>query len=173
MKASAITWRELFQCLWPHRTKEGELNPEDVFQKYIDAIATIERRPPSPNDAKLLDLSLKLFDNDAARRTSIDGRAAALMPAITIAVTLVSGIGFSALKDIGNILPIVAWTIFLTYLLSLLYLTRTVIETFRILGVCSSVHARPDRCCAASGGNTFRLFTGSLSGYAWIHGGKL
>ena len=106
-----------------------------MFAKYDDAVRTVERGAPSPDDAKLLDLSATLFDNDAARRASIDNRASALMPAITIAVTLVSGVGFTALRDGAKGSPIAAWCIFITYLLVLIYLSRTVLLTFRILGI--------------------------------------
>jgi hypothetical protein len=90
--------RTLVDFVWPLRRQESELNPAVVFAAYDDAVRIIEPGTPSSDDAKLLDLSATLFDNDAARRASIDKRASALMPAITIAVTLVSGVGFTALR---------------------------------------------------------------------------
>jgi hypothetical protein len=132
----------LVDFVWPRLRKETELNPASVFAAYDEAVSTIEHRTPSKDDAQLLDLSAKLFDTDAARRTSIDNRASALMPAITIAVTLVTGVGFSVLKDVEKVSPVAGWSIFITYLLMLTYLTRTVFLTFRILG--KVVRSTPD-----------------------------
>ena len=93
----------------------------------------MENGPPSADDEKLLANSWKIFDNEAIRRNSIDTRAAALMPAITLAATLVTGVGFTVLKDAS--LPASArWIILLSFLLSLVYLIRTMLLLFLIHG---------------------------------------
>lgn len=121
--------------IWPRATAEVELNPTDIFSQYDDTISQLTASTRPTDDEALLNFTTKLFDNDAARRTSIDTRAGALMPAITIAVTLVSGVGFSALKDVPKFSSAAAWCIFITYIIALAYLSRTVIRTFQILGL--------------------------------------
>jgi hypothetical protein len=117
---------------WP--TAKQTLNNPNVFNPYTTAVNAIEQTAPSADDPKLLDLSLKLFDNDASRRTSIDSRAGTMMSAITLAATLVTGVGFTTLKDTTGLSSAVFWAIFVTFLLTLLYLTITTVLLFWIEG---------------------------------------
>jgi hypothetical protein len=77
--------------------------------------------------------SMKLFDNESARRNSIDSRAGAIMSAIGLAATLVTGVGFTVLKDVS--IPPLARVIFLLgFVPSLVYLLRTMLLLFQIQG---------------------------------------
>lgn len=125
-----------FYVLWPWRQKPGTLNPADVFAVYQKALTAMENSPASADDAKLLAQSWKLFDNEAARRNSIDTRAAATMPAITLAATLVTGVGFTILKDV-SLPPSSRWIILVSFLISLIYLVRTMLLLFLIHGAIS------------------------------------
>jgi hypothetical protein len=119
--------------LWPRRSDVSDLNPAYYFASYENAVYDMERAAPSADDPKLLAQSWKIFDNEAGRRNSIDTRAGALMPAISLAATLVTGVGFTVLKDAT--LPIAAqWVILATYLLALVYLVRTMQLLFVIHG---------------------------------------
>jgi len=77
----------LLSEIFPVPARDADINPADVFQPYTAAIQAMRAGPASTDDPKLLDLSLKLFDLDAGRRTSIDGRAGSMMSAITLAAT--------------------------------------------------------------------------------------
>ena len=59
----------------PVPLSEDHLNPPAIFAAYDMAITTIQEGAASLDDPKLLDLSLRLFDGDAGRHTSIDTRA--------------------------------------------------------------------------------------------------
>jgi hypothetical protein len=118
---------------WPLRDEPAKINPADVFRIYDDAILGMEQGSPSADDSKLLAQSWKIFDNEAARRTTIDTRAAAMMPAITLAATLVTGVGFSVLKD-ESIPALARCVILASFLLALVYLVRTMVLLFKIHG---------------------------------------
>jgi hypothetical protein len=119
--------------LWPRRSNPDVLNPAGPFGSYERAINDMAAAAPSTDDPKLLAQSWKIFDNEAGRRTSIDTRAGAVMPAISLAATLVTGVGFTVLKDAT--IPIDARCVILaTYLLTLVYLVRTMLLLFVIHG---------------------------------------
>jgi hypothetical protein len=123
----------LLDFLWPQRNDPAAINPAQSFAVYENAVHDMERAAPSADDPKLLAQAWKIFDNDAGRRTSIDTRAGALMPAISLAATLVTGVGFSVLKEAA--LPAEArWVILATYVLALIYLVRTMLFLFVIHG---------------------------------------
>ena len=123
----------LLGVLWPRRSNPADLNPTNIFDGYIATVATMAAAAPAADDEKLLDQSWKIFDNESGRRTSIDTRAAALMPAISLAATLVTGVGFTVLKD--TTLPVDALAVILaTYVLALVYLVRTMLLLFVIHG---------------------------------------
>ncbi len=123
----------LVDVLLPRRSNPATLNPAPVFAAYRTAVDAMERAEPSADDAKLLAQSWKIFDNEAARRNSIDTRAGAIMPAISLAATLVTGVGFTVLKDVT--LPVDArWAILATYLVALVYLVRTMLLLFVVHG---------------------------------------
>jgi len=126
----------------PLPTAEQHINPPHIFKPYTDAIQTIQTGAASADDPKLLDLSLKLFDNDAGRRASIDSRAGGMMSAITLAATLVTGVGFTTFKDTAGLSAPTFWAIFLTFVLALLYLTVTILLLFQIQG--GVVRSTPD-----------------------------
>jgi hypothetical protein len=118
---------------WRARGKEAELNPAEFFQRYDDAITELENGKATADDSKLLAQAWKIFDNEWARRTTIDTRASTLMPAISLAVTLVTGIGFTVFKD-RTISLDARFVILLTFVLSLLFLLRTMLLLFMIHG---------------------------------------
>jgi hypothetical protein len=119
--------------IWPRQNNPATINPPAVFAPYTNAVNTIETAPPTSDDTKLLAQAWKLFDNESARRTAIDARASAAMPAITLAATLVTGVGFSVLKD-TSIPTNAQWVIVATYLVTLLFLVRTALLVFVIQG---------------------------------------
>src|SRR6516162_246617 len=109
--------------LWPRRRDAAALNPTHIFDQYVNAVGAMEVTAPTADDEKLLEQSWKIFDNEAARRTSIDARAAALMPAISLTATLVVGV-ITLLKE--TTLPLYALAVILvTLILALVYLLRT------------------------------------------------
>jgi hypothetical protein len=119
--------------LWPERSKESDLNPETLFRTYEDAVAQISAKKPTADDAKLLAQSWKLFDNEAGRRATIDSRAAAIMPALSLVVTLITGVGFTVLKD--NTISLGARSVvFAAFLIALIYLIRTMLLVFLVHG---------------------------------------
>jgi hypothetical protein len=123
----------LWYLIWPWRTNPATLNPDGIFARYVGAIDRMSNTPPSADDQKLLAQSMKLFDNESARRNSIDSRAGAIMSAIGLAATLVTGVGFTVLKDVS--IPPVARVIFLLgFMPSLVYLVRTMLLLFQIQG---------------------------------------
>jgi hypothetical protein len=119
--------------LWRRVGAPATINPQEHFDTYEKAIIAIERGPPSVDDPKLLAQSWKMFDNEAARRGTIDARAAALMPALGLAATLVTGVGFTVLKD-ATIFVGARWIVLATLVLALVYLTRTTVLLFDIHG---------------------------------------
>ena len=119
--------------IWLRRSKPSDINPPYLFAGYENAIFDMERAPATNDDPKLLAQAWKVFDNDGTRRNSIDGRAGALMPAISLIATLVTGVGFSVLKD-TTLPPDARYVILATLLLSLIYLLRTMILIFVIHG---------------------------------------
>jgi hypothetical protein len=123
----------LCQFLWPRRRASTELNPDRHFGGYSADINAMANDPPSSDDQKLLAQSWKLFDNEAGRRNSIDTRAAAIMSALGLAATLVTGVGFTVLKD-TSVPPAARWIILLFYILSLGYLVRTMLLLFQVHG---------------------------------------
>jgi hypothetical protein len=103
------------------------------FTRYTSAVRALEETPLTADDEKLLAQSWKLFDNETARRNSIDSRASAIMSAIGLAATLVTGVGFTVLKDAS--IPLMARVmILLGYVLSLVYLVRTMLLLFQVHG---------------------------------------
>jgi hypothetical protein len=123
----------LWSLLWPRQNNPATLNPDEVFARYVGAIDRMANTPPSADDQKLLAQSMKLFDNESARRNSIDSRAGAIMSAIGLAATLVTGVGFTVLKDVS--IPPLARVIFLLgFVPSLVYLLRTMLLLFQIQG---------------------------------------
>lgn len=124
----------VFEEVVPLPIPEDRLNPPPIFQVYEDAVTVISGSPASPDDPKLLDLSLKLFDADASRRASIDSRAGSMMSSITLAATLVTGVGFTSFKDASALSPVAFWALFLTFVLTLLFLTATTLMLFQIQG---------------------------------------
>jgi hypothetical protein len=119
--------------LWPWRKNSATLNPNQIFARYVNAIDRMAKTPPSADDQKLLAQSWKLFDNESARRNSIDSRAGAIMSAIGLAATLVTGVGFTILKD-ASIPPVARLIFLLGYMPSLVYLVRTMLLLFQIQG---------------------------------------
>lgn len=119
--------------LWPRQAVEQNINPQAPFAKYEAAIEDIRNAAPTSDDPKLLAQSWKIFDNEAARRNSIDTRASAMMPAISLAATLVTGVGFTIFKD-ATLAASATLIIMATYLVALVYLVRTMILVFRIHG---------------------------------------
>jgi hypothetical protein len=123
----------LWDLLWPRRSDPAAINPAHLFAFYENAIYDMERVAPSTDDPTLLTQSWKIFDNDAGRRSSIDSRAGAIMPAISLAATLSTGVGFTVLKD--TTIPLDArWVILATFVLALVYLVRTMFLVFVIEG---------------------------------------
>jgi hypothetical protein len=123
----------LWDILWPRRSDPAAINPARIFAPYEEAIGDMEKAAPSADDPTLLTQSWKIFDNDAARRSSIDTRAGAIMPAISLAATLATGVGFTVLKD--TTIPLNArWIILATFVLALAYLVRTMFLLFVIQG---------------------------------------
>ena len=124
---------KILSFIWRRRGEDAEFNPELIFRAYEESISDIESSGPTSEDAKLLAQAWKLFDNEGARRSTIDTRASMLMPAISLAVTLVTGIGFTVLKD--NTVSVDARVIILTtVVLALFYLLRTILMLFMIHG---------------------------------------
>ncbi|HLG83063.1 MAG TPA: hypothetical protein VKY22_18775 [Bradyrhizobium sp.] len=119
--------------LWPMRSDTADLNSPAIFTGYRQAVTDIERGTPSADDEKLLAQSWKIFDNESARRTSIDTRAGALMPAISIAATLVTGVAFTVLKDTA-LSPMARWGVLATIAGALVYLIRTMLLLFVVHG---------------------------------------
>ena len=119
--------------LWPRQTNEGSINPEAPFAKYEKAIQDIGKADATADDPKLLAQSWKIFDNEAARRNSIDTRAAGMMPAISLAATLVTGVGFTIFKD-ATLAASAMVIIMATYLVALVYLVRTMVLVFKVHG---------------------------------------
>jgi hypothetical protein len=119
--------------IWPRQTDALKINPVKPFAAYEDAIKQISGAAPSTDDPKLLTQSWKIFDNELARRNSIDTRAAAMMPAISLAVTLVTGVGFSVFKD-ATLTVVASLIIMTTFLVALIYLVRTMVLLFTIHG---------------------------------------
>ena len=95
----------------PLPTSQQQLNPPWAFDDYRNAINTIQQTAASADDPKLLDLSLKLFDNDAGRRTSNQSRPGSMTSAITLAATLVTGVGFTTLRDTIGLSSAAFWAI--------------------------------------------------------------
>jgi hypothetical protein len=124
----------IFREVIPWSPPKSDPRAEAAFRAYEAAVDTIETGTPGDDDPKLLDLSLKIFDNDASRHTSIDTRAGAMMSAITLAATLVTGVGFTTFKDTSSLPKAVVWAIFVTFALALLYLTTTTVLLFQIQG---------------------------------------
>ena len=124
----------VFAALVPWPTPDQLLNPPGLFKGYTDAIDVIEAGAATSDDPALLDLSFKLFDNDANQRLSIDSRAGAMMSAITLAAALVTGVGFTAFNDTSKLPNGALWVMFGSFLLALLYLTATTILFFQIQG---------------------------------------
>ena len=124
---SILSW------IWPRQDAPAVINPEAIFQTYESAIETMSNGLASADDPKLLAQSWKIFDNEAARRNTIDSRAAAMMPATNLAATLVTGVSFTVLKD--DTIPFVARCIILgTFVLALVYLVRTTVLLLKIHG---------------------------------------
>jgi hypothetical protein len=128
--------------VWPRPATIADINPDDIFARYREAVEQIKSETGSSHDDKLLEISWKLFDNDADSRNSIDSRASALMPAITIAATLVVGVGFNTFKDTSKITSTAAILMLVTYGGALIYLTRTVLVLFRVHG--KATRSTPD-----------------------------
>jgi hypothetical protein len=118
----------------PNYGKEADHNPVTVFEKYEQAVQAIEGSAPTADDPKLLDLSSKLFEIDAERYAWINSRATTLLGAISLAAALVTGVGFTTLKDIASVPLPVSIAIVSTYVLALVYLCVTTIICFRIQG---------------------------------------
>lgn len=119
--------------LWQFREAEAKVNPKGLFDGYDAAIQNITNAAATADDTKLLAQSWKIFDNESARRGTIDSRASALMPATGLAATLVTGVGFTVLKETA--IPFSARIIMLvTFVLALVYLARTTVLLFVILG---------------------------------------
>ncbi len=129
MSRKSFVFREII----PLPAPDNELNPAALFEPYDRAVSTIADAPPTVDDPKLLDLSLKVFENDA-NLASIDSRAGGMMSAIALAATLVMGVGFTTLKDAGSLPSSAVWMMFLSLLLSLTYLTATILHLFHIQG---------------------------------------
>jgi hypothetical protein len=107
---------------------------EQRIDAYERAIKTIQDGAPTENDPKLLELSLKLFDNAASRGASIDSRAGAMMSAISLAAALITGVGFTTLKDTNSLNYGAFLVIFITLIVALSYLTGTAVLLFKIQG---------------------------------------
>jgi len=134
--------RRIFHELVPLPAAEQRLNPAAIFDGYAQAIDAVANTAELTNAAKLLDLSTKLFETDGARRLSIDSRAASMMPAIALAATLVTGVGFSTLKDTSGLSIAAFCAMSFTLLITLVYLVLTVVLLFWIQG--SIVRSTPD-----------------------------
>ena len=124
----------IFLELVPLPISESELNPPGIFDKYEAAVATIKAGAATADDEKILNLSLKLFDNEVARKASIDSRASAMMTSITLAAALVTGVGFTMFKDVGSVSSAAFWSIFVSFAAALLYLTATAVLCIYIQG---------------------------------------
>jgi hypothetical protein len=119
--------------LWPMRAEEGVINPEELFHNYEASLTEIEKGKPTTDDVKLLAQSWKMFDNETGRRTTIDSRASAIMPALGLVVTVVTGVGFTILKD--NTISLDARIVILAaFVIALVYLVRTMLLVFLVHG---------------------------------------
>jgi len=134
--------RRIFHELVPLPAAEQRLNPPAIFDGYAQAIDAVANTAELTNAAKLLDLSTKLFETDGARRLSIDSRAASMMPAIALAATLVTGVGFSSLNSTSALSAAAFWAMLLTLVVTLIYLVFTVVLLFWIQG--DIVRSTPD-----------------------------
>lgn len=132
----------IFLELIPLPTPEERLNPTSVFDKYEEAVNNIEAKKATVDDGKLLELSLKLFENDASRHAWINSRASGMMTAISLAAALVTGVGFTTFKDANSLSAEAYWTIFATYIVTLTYLSVTAILCFQIQG--AIIRVTPD-----------------------------
>jgi hypothetical protein len=118
---------------WPMRESEGVINPNDLFASYGNSVAEIRNGEATKEDVKLLAVSWKMFDGEAARRTTIDSRASAIMPALGLVVTVVTGVGFTTLKD--NTISLDARIVVLAaFVIGLVYLVRTMLLVFLVHG---------------------------------------
>jgi hypothetical protein len=118
----------LFENVIPFHSPERAA----AFDAFEAAVTAIETAAATADDPKLLDLSLRLFDNEVAGRAGTYARAATMMSTITLAATLVTGGGFSALRDTGGLSRSTVWAMFLTIVVVLLYLTATILLLFRV-----------------------------------------
>ena len=135
--------RNILLEIVPCPTPEDQLNPPSVFEEYDKAVANIEKKEANGNDEKLLDFSMKLFENDASRRAIIDSRTSGMMTAISLTAALVTGVGFTTLKETNSLSNGAFWTIFVTYLVTLIYLSATVALIFFIQGSVKRVTPDP------------------------------
>ena len=133
---------EFFRELIPIPYSQNKINPPDIFAKYSDAIDAIAHQGTTGDDDKLLDLSIKLFENEAGRRASIDDRASGMMAAISLAAALVTGVGFTTFNNTNGLPDFVVASIFATYAIALVYLTATGVLCFVIQGMI--IRSTPD-----------------------------
>ena len=129
-----MTITDWLREVFPVKEAEEQLNDPLIFRRYTDAIDSIGSGLATDEDARLADLSWKIFDADAARRASIDSRAGTITSAISLAAALVTGVGFTAFRDVSGLSNAVFYSMLTTLVLSLTYLTATSLLVFRIHG---------------------------------------
>lgn len=129
-----VKFGDLFELVWPRISTSAALNPAPVFDRYNAVLKQLEQSAPSVDDEKLFDLSQRLFDDEAARAASIDSRGGMLMAAPSLVASLIAGVGVSTLKGLATSPDFQTSIIFISFVLALVYLFRTVSLVLTMLG---------------------------------------
>lgn len=121
----------VLEQIYPRAQPEHAVNPAAIFSLYQQSLDQIVADQASTDDPRLLELAWKLFDQESARRTSIDARAGGVLPATSIVASLIVGVGFGALKEIAEVNRVI---IYATFIASLVFLGRSILYALSVQG---------------------------------------
>ena len=124
--------------IWPQpASSEESINPAAVFQTYEEAVSAFQSESPTSFENDVAELAKELFDEDAASRDSIYSRGQAILPAISLAIALVTTIGFGFVakrSDFATIPALAQFMLQLCYVAGLVYLCKSGLLILRLHG---------------------------------------
>jgi hypothetical protein len=128
---------QVWQEVYPTASRPDSINPPATFADYDERLAAYQALRASDADAQLYDVAKELFESDRDRRASIFARAQGLMPAIGIAVALVSSIGYGVLlkrADLEMIPRPAQFGMIVCYLCTVGFLVRSAVLVLKVQG---------------------------------------
>ena len=125
---------KLLDALWPTAQPESDLNPPAVFQKYYDALSRMSSFKSPENNARLLEFSRYLYEDQERRWQNILARANPTVTAAGLGFALFGGLATQFENGSAKRSSVADVAIVVLMLLAIAFLLGALIDALRVYG---------------------------------------